>query len=176
MSMLLQHIAGQLKKLRTEKGWSLDQTAKETGISKAMLGQIEREESNPTIQTLWKIALGFHRSLSTFLPAEPQPESVLKHEADALSVKILQAFDATLGYEILHITLKAHSSHDSCAHEQGVIEDILPLNGTISIQTEKQHYVAKTGESIRFHADQAHRYLNHSNQDVIFYNIIHYAK
>ena len=59
MSMLLQHIAGQLKKLRTEKGWSLDQTAKETGISKAMLGQIEREESNPTIQTLWKIALLF---------------------------------------------------------------------------------------------------------------------
>ena len=61
-------------------------------------------------------------------------------------------------------------------NEQGVIEDILPLNGTISVQTEKQHYVANTGESIRFHADQAHRYLNHSNQDVIFYNIIHYAK
>ena len=174
MSMLLQHIAAQLKKLRTEKGWSLDQTAKETGISKAMLGQIEREESNPTVQTLWKIALGFHSSLSDFLPTEQQNQAVLKHQDEALSVKVLQAFDAVLGYEILHITLKANSSHDSSIHEKGVIEDILPLNGSITIQTEDQHYVANTGESIRFHADQVHRYLNHSNHDVIFYNIIHY--
>ena len=80
MSSLLKHISIQLKKLRTDKGWSLDQTSKETGISKAMLGQIEREESNPTVQTLWKIALGFNTSLSTFLPVEPKNEAILHHQ------------------------------------------------------------------------------------------------
>ncbi|MEZ8384857.1 helix-turn-helix domain-containing protein, partial [Vibrio splendidus] len=43
-----------LKRLRQEKGWSLDKTAKETGVSKAMLGQIERGESSPTVAKLWQ--------------------------------------------------------------------------------------------------------------------------
>ncbi len=32
-----------------------------------MLGQIEREESSPTIATLWKIASGFETSFSSFI-------------------------------------------------------------------------------------------------------------
>lgn len=61
------HIALTLKKLRQERGWSLDKAAEKTGVSKAMLGQIERQESSPTIATLWKIASGFQTSFSSFL-------------------------------------------------------------------------------------------------------------
>lgn len=174
MTSLLTHIAVQLKTLRTEKGWSLDQTAKETGISKAMLGQIEREESNPTVQTLWKIALGFHTSLSAFLPAEQQSETVLKHQDEALSVKILQPFNPVLGYEILHITLKANAAHHSCAHEKGVIEDILPLNGQINIRIGDENFTALPSQVIRVAADQEHIYINSSHENIEFYNIIHY--
>lgn len=53
--------------MRKDKGWSLDKAAEATGVSKAMLGQIEREESSPTIATLWKIASGFHTAFSTFI-------------------------------------------------------------------------------------------------------------
>ncbi|MEH6823752.1 MAG: helix-turn-helix transcriptional regulator, partial [Motiliproteus sp.] len=67
MQELDQYLAKALKALRKEKGWSLDRTAKETGVSKAMLGQIERGESSPTIATLWKIAGGFNTQISTFL-------------------------------------------------------------------------------------------------------------
>ncbi len=176
MSLLLKHIAIQLKTLRAAQGWSLDQTAQATGISKAMLGQIEREESNPTVLTLWKIAAGFHCSLSAFLPAEPRIEAVMQHQDETLSVKILQPFDPVLSYEILHITLKAHTLHHSCAHETGVIEDILPLNGEVSIQTKDQTLTVLTGQTIRFNADQAHSYINSSNADTEFYNIVHYPK
>ena len=48
-----QHIAQHLKALRKAQGLSLDSVAKLTGVSKAMLGQIERQESSPTISTLW---------------------------------------------------------------------------------------------------------------------------
>lgn len=63
-----------LKRLRQEKGWSLDKTAKETGVSKAMLGQIERGESSPTVAKLWQIASGFEVSLSSFIAASPNSE------------------------------------------------------------------------------------------------------
>ncbi len=57
----LHHYLGEaLKQLRQANGWSLTLTAEKTGVSKAMLGQIERGESSPTIATLWKIATGFN--------------------------------------------------------------------------------------------------------------------
>src|ERR1700728_1281378 len=67
MKKLYNRISLTLKTLRRERGWSLDKAAEETGVSKAMLGQIEREESSPTIATLWKIASGFSTSFSSFI-------------------------------------------------------------------------------------------------------------
>ncbi len=43
---IYKHMATTLKGLRQQKGWSLDKAALATGVSKAMLGQIEREESS----------------------------------------------------------------------------------------------------------------------------------
>lgn len=73
------HIAKHIKALRQHKGLSLDATAKATGVSKAMLGQIEREESSPTIATLWKIASGLDTSFSAFLPLKPSCTSMNGH-------------------------------------------------------------------------------------------------
>jgi transcriptional regulator with XRE-family HTH domain len=50
-----------------QRSWSLDVTSQKTGVSKAMLGQIERGESSPTIATLWKIASGFDVLFSSFV-------------------------------------------------------------------------------------------------------------
>ena len=59
---ITQHLATTLKALRQARGWSLSKLAEETGVSKAMLGQIERNESSPTVSTLWKIATGLERT------------------------------------------------------------------------------------------------------------------
>src|SRR6202035_5891251 len=67
MKSIYNHISLTLKTLRRERGWSLDKAAEETGVSKAMLGQIERQESSPTIATLWKIESGFRTSFSSFI-------------------------------------------------------------------------------------------------------------
>ncbi|ERK16372.1 hypothetical protein L579_4281 [Pantoea sp. AS-PWVM4] len=38
-----------------------------TGVSKSMLGQIERGESSPTLATIEKISAGFQLTLKDFL-------------------------------------------------------------------------------------------------------------
>jgi transcriptional regulator with XRE-family HTH domain len=63
MQELAGHLAHTLRTLRAQRGWSLTQAAEYTGVSKAMLGQIERGESSPTVATLWKIATGFQRGV-----------------------------------------------------------------------------------------------------------------
>ena len=49
-------IGNKLKNIRNSRNLSLDDVAELTGVSKAMLGQIERGKSNPTVSTLWKIS------------------------------------------------------------------------------------------------------------------------
>ena len=64
-------VAENLKRLREERKLSLDAVAKCSGVSKSMLGQIERGVTNPTISTLWKpnrTPRG-RRSSSLFFPA-----------------------------------------------------------------------------------------------------------
>ena len=55
MENLARFLSTTLKQLRQQRGWSLSRLAEATGVSKAMLGQIERNESSPTVATLWKI-------------------------------------------------------------------------------------------------------------------------
>ncbi|MDZ5034857.1 helix-turn-helix transcriptional regulator, partial [Clostridium perfringens] len=51
-------IAENLKALRTERNLSLGQLAELSDVSKVMISQIEKGDTNPTINTLWKIANG----------------------------------------------------------------------------------------------------------------------
>ena len=53
-----QIIAENLRRLRTERNLSLGQLSTLSEVSKVMLSQIEKGETNPTINTVWKIANG----------------------------------------------------------------------------------------------------------------------
>ncbi|WP_370205990.1 helix-turn-helix domain-containing protein, partial [Pararhodobacter marinus] len=51
-------VGANLRRARGAAGLSLAQVSALTGVSKAMLGQIERGESSPTLATLWKLCKG----------------------------------------------------------------------------------------------------------------------
>ncbi|EHP1862751.1 helix-turn-helix transcriptional regulator, partial [Salmonella enterica] len=73
MDNLTHYLATTLRTLRHQRGWSLSRLAEISGVSKAMLGQIERNESSPTVATLWKIATGLNVPFSMFI-SSPQAE------------------------------------------------------------------------------------------------------
>ncbi len=104
-------IGANLRKIRHGAGMSLSKAADLTGVSKAMLGQIERGESSPTIATLWKIAKGFHLPLSALIgeldAAQPDPAEPFKtvQFPGSIAVKIVFPFDPELGGETFRISL-----------------------------------------------------------------------
>lgn len=49
-----------LKEIRQEKGYSLDKLSKVTGISKSHLNYIEKNQKEPTITILARIALALN--------------------------------------------------------------------------------------------------------------------
>lgn len=174
-----------LKKLRKERGWSLDKTALETGVSKAMLGQIEREESSPTIATLWKIASGFNTSFSSFIEAVEDDGSVLHrsgltqqlHPQDKqIRVSTIFPFDAGVGFEVFVIELLPGCEHLSPPHQEGVIEHIIVAEGIMEVLVDGEWRRLTQGEGLRFHANQPHGYRNVTNQPARIHDVIHYPQ
>lgn len=183
MKNLSKHISLNLKKLREEHGWSLDKAAKETGVSKAMLGQIERQESSPTIATLWKIASGFNTSFSSFIE-ETQTDSTQPvyrpgiskdiHPADKMRVAPLFPFDKETKSEIFIIELLPSYEHLSPPHQSGVIEHVIVIEGTMDVLINNEWRTLKKGEGLRFNANQPHGYRNKTKAVTCFHNIVHY--
>ncbi|MEH6629100.1 MAG: XRE family transcriptional regulator [Motiliproteus sp.] len=186
MQELDQYLAKALKTLRKEKGWSLDRTAKETGVSKAMLGQIERGESSPTIATLWKIAGGFHTQMSTFLNPQTvkmvdtviRSASSLRQQpaSDEMLVAPLFPYEQRFGFEMLELTLLPGYERFSEPHEQGVTEHVVVLSGKMELLVNDEWIPLTPGSGIRFAADKPHGYRNNTTAPVVFHNLIHYSQ
>lgn len=181
---IYKQISSTLKKLRRERGWSLDKAAQETGVSKAMLGQIEREESSPTIATLWKIASGFNTSFSSFIeninanfeePVYRAGQAKHIHPADEkIRVMPLFPFDHQLNFEVFINELLPGCEHLSPPHQDGVIEHVIVIEGTMEVLINSLWKALNKGEGLRFHADKPHGYRNITSQIACFYNMIHY--
>jgi len=181
--MAAQSVKIRLKAVRTKAGLSLSQTAELTEVSKAMLGQIERGESSPTIATLWKLAKGFHLPLSAFIEdmgptigaLSPARRSAVKFE-DSIEVRTLFAFDPLFGTETFIITLSPGQTHASDPHDSGIIEDVFVISGRIEILQGSHVKVMAAGDGLRFKADQPHGYRNIGASPAILHNTMHYQK
>ena len=180
-----EHLASTLKHLRKENGWSLDRTSKETGVSKAMLGQIERGESSPTVATLWKIAGGFKCSLSSFIASDiTNNEKMLLRSSENLRsqpcegemlVATLFPFNARKGFEMFELTLPSGYERISEPHEPGVTEHIVVIAGEMELLLNDTWRELKAGDVVQFDASKPHGYRNKSEQNAVFHDVIHYS-
>lgn len=184
MDTLAAKISSTLGQLRRQNGWSLDVTSKNTGVSKAMLGQIERGESSPTISTLWKIASGFNVPFSSFIVEvnanQPEvihqkPEQQKMHEQDdKINIASVFPFDQALGFEAFMIELLPGCVHLSPPHQHGVIEHVIAVKGAVEIMVNDVWHFVHSFEGLRFEAHLPHGYRNLTDQPVLFHNMIHY--
>ncbi len=71
-------LAQRLRLERDERGWSLNDLAERSGVSRAMISKIERGEASPTAALLVRLATAFDLTLATLL---------LRAEADAGRVR-----------------------------------------------------------------------------------------
>ncbi len=181
---LTEKISSFLKALRREKVWSLEMASQKTGVSKAMLGQIERGESSPTIATLWKIASGFEVSFSSFLEDINPVDSTLMHRSgslqqihvqdDKIRVMPLFTYDKLLNFEVFIIELLPGCEHLSPPHQSGVIEHVIVASGTMEVLVNNTWHRLKQREGLRFKADKPHGYRNLTGVKAVFHDLIHY--
>lgn len=177
-------IGNKLKDIRNKRNISLDEAAKLTGVSKAMLGQIERGQSNPTVSTLWKIATGLKVSFSFFIDQNKEELEIVHQDCidpiieddNRMRLYPIFPFDANKGFEIFTIELEKGCNHISTPHSEGVEEYIIVTEGEIEVSIDDKQFVLQKGNSIKFMANRAHTYRNKTQNKATFQNIILYFK
>ncbi|KMY53956.1 DNA-binding protein [Bacillus sp. FJAT-27231] len=184
MDSLQQLIGKNLFDIRRSRGLSLDKTAELTGVSKAMLGQIERGKTNPTVTTLWKIANGLNVSFSAFMKEEAtQITKVKKEQLKALVddqgnylVYPLFPYHPEKKFEIYCVEMEPAGVHFSDVHPKNSEEFILISQGELTIDIQGQQFTLTEGEALSFQAHQEHVYKNPTDQKNSFFVVIYYEE
>ncbi len=75
-------IARRLREERESRGWSLADLAARSGVSKAMISKIERDEASPTAAILGRLSGAFQLTLATLLARAESDSGRLVRAAD----------------------------------------------------------------------------------------------
>ncbi|MCU6712789.1 XRE family transcriptional regulator [Paenibacillus sp. J5C_2022] len=177
-----QKIGKNLQDIRKSRGLSLDAVAELSGVSKGMLGQIERGESNPTISILWKIVNGLRISFAALMEdASPQVSIVkledttpLIAEDGAYRTYPIFPFKQDRGFEVYTVVVEPFTSHTSEAHYEGVEEFVIAMDGELRVEVGEDNYLLKPSLAMRFSGDQPHTYCNDTDRTIRFTTLIHY--
>jgi transcriptional regulator with XRE-family HTH domain len=175
-------ILERMKMIRSNKHLSLDQAAEITGISKAMLSQIERGQSIPTITTLWKIATGYKVPLTYFLEEEKANYTLIDifetkpiyENNKKMRTYTLFPYNPAQNFEMLYIEFDKDCIHESLKHIDGVEEYIFVLTGSLELCLGQEKIKISEKQCFRFKADVPHRYVNLSQDMCTIQNIIFY--
>jgi len=179
-------IVGQnIKRLRLRRNLSLEAVSKLSGVSRAMLGQVELGRSVPTINVVWKIAHAFDVPFSTLI-ATQQAEQMRVLRADQskilfsasknFSSRALFPFDGERRVEFYEIRLTGGSTEQAEAHVTGTTENLVVVKGTLEISVGDETQRLSAGDAIVFEADKPHAYHNVSKTEVVAYLVMSYVE
>lgn len=178
-------IGGNLRRLRTQRGLSLESLAKASGVSRAMLGQIELGKSTPTISLMWKVARALQVPISTFLcrdsAAGPRlipaaSAKVLMSRNGSFVSRALFPFDRARRTEFYELHLSARAIERAEPHAPGTVENLVVTSGTVEIGVADRSFLLGTGDSILFEADVPHGYCNPESREAVMYLVMTYAE
>jgi transcriptional regulator with XRE-family HTH domain len=178
-------VGGNLRRLRTRRGLSLERLAQISGVSRAMLGQIELGQSAPTINVLWKIARALEVTFSALISARTQTgalvlrsneSKILTSKDRTFSSRALFPFDEPRRVEFYELRLAAGSVEDADAHPPGTSENLVCTAGTVEIDVSGDTHKLEAGDSILFEADTPHAYRNVGRTEAVMYLVMTYAE
>jgi len=169
-------VAENLRHLRAARGLSLEKLAVQSGVSRAMLGQIELGKSTPTINVLWKIARALDVTFSSLIQAKAAPGTLVLRERGA---KILTSADGSFRSralfpfgsprrsELYELRLAAGKTEEAEPHAAGTLENLVVTRGALRVRVPDGVHELATGDAILFLADVPHAYENPHAEEAV---------
>jgi transcriptional regulator with XRE-family HTH domain len=178
-------IGGHIHQRRKQLGLSLDTLARQSRVSRAMLSQIERGRSTPTIGVLWKIAHALEAPISALLGEEREENVWFLPVASARRLyskdgrfcsRALFPFDNPRRVEFYELRLETQGEEAANPYPSGTLENLVVSRGEVEIIIAGTRYGLTVGDAIQFLADVAHTYRNVGQSEAVMYLVMTHAR
>lgn len=168
-------IGQEIQRLRLTHNLTLDELAARSGVSKSILSQIERDKSNPTLSTIWRISRALERRPETLLQSRDKPPHTIENMAsnatpevtseDGLCrLRILGSLDTVNAVQWYEVRAEPGAVLISESHGEGTTEHLSVIEGTLTVESGGERMTARTGQTLRYRSDGPHKVLNETDR------------
>ncbi len=159
-----------IQRLRKAYNMSLGELSEQSGVAKSIISQIERNETNPTLSTVFRLSRALDTSIDEVLKTD-SGTAFLDHQLKS-AIPILESQDGlcrlaiTGPLNLIDLTqwydfqAKAGGVLESDPHPPGTVEHLYMLNGEVEITVGEETKTARAGEAIRYRGDIPHKIRN----------------
>lgn len=164
------HLCRRVKQLRVERGWSLDSLSKACGVSRSMLSQIERNQTNPTLAVMFRIAQAFGMTLGQLVetPGATSNVDVIRASDRAFhyrsdkdcEIRTLSPLHLEKDVEFYEVTLQSGGALRSSPHFEGTREFLTVQKGSVRVESAGDAEELEPGDSASYRADVPHAIIN----------------
>jgi transcriptional regulator with XRE-family HTH domain len=177
-------LGANLRRLRSARGLSLERLARASGVSRAMLGQIELGQSTPTINIVWKIARCLSVPFSALISHRARPRTamlrarhakVLSSADGSFISRALFPFDESRKVEFYELRLAPHGVERAEPHALGTTENLIVSAGSLDLYVNSETFALQAGDAVYFEADVPHEYHNQGEVETVMYLVMTYT-
>ena len=180
-------IGSNIQRIRKEEGLTLDALAERSGVSKAMLSQIESEKVNPTVLTIWKIARGLEVELDAILKGtwEAARKFVVTRSSDVAMldtadngphIQVYSPLSMAEDLEIYELTFDPGTALPSGPHAPRAEEFLTVLEGRIRVEAGEKSAELAAGDFINYHCDIDHVIENPTEEPARIHMIVRFHR
>jgi transcriptional regulator with XRE-family HTH domain len=164
---------------------SLEKLSQISGVSRAMLGQIELGQSAPTVNVLWKIGTALEVPFSALITSRPSAAfHVLRADQakrlassdGSFASRALFPFDEPRRVEFYELRMAAGGVERADPHPPGTVENLVVARGTVDIESGGATHSLQAGDAVVFEADTPHVYRNAGTGEAVMYLVMTYAE
>jgi transcriptional regulator with XRE-family HTH domain len=166
LDVVSQRIGAVVRGERMARFMSTGELARQAGLSKTIVGRIERGVGNPSIETLWRISTALDIPLGHLLGPwqEPRLRRIPARRGEPLRADSgmvawpLHADGSPRRGELYDIELPRGTEQRTEAHLPGTEELIVCVSGRVEVGPLGDEVELGPGDAVWFVADVAHRY------------------
>lgn len=167
------HLGKTVHRLRKANNLSLANLSEQSGVAKSIISQIERNETNPTLSTIWRLSQALDVSIERFIQSsedEPFIEKSSKAETPILMSDDGKCRLAIIGWIQTVEWLQWYDFRagpggvlESDPHQRGSVECLSVIEGELEVEVAGVKEIARAGETLRYRCDRAHVIRNVSD-------------
>lgn len=175
-------LAQRLAALRSERGWSLDELAQKSAVSRASLSRIEKGDVSPTASVLGKLCVAFGVTLSRlmqmveddFVPLVARTDQEVWTDPDTgYQRRLVSPTSKQLSGEVIEVEVDANQRIEyEGTPRDGLEHHLVMLSGALSMEIDGRTYHLSAGDCLRYQLRNGNVFQTPRDQGAKYYIFI----